>query len=300
MDFQVNQGTSHDLPVGLHRPADFAYVAQLVLPDGLYLMKKTLALMLASSLLAGCSFYTTNSDLRFENTRLDRKLPIPVGEPTEPADQLTFLGWVDAYVQKPNVMAADPTRLQVDHVLAHLAKQRGADAVIHVSYKEAVGMNTLKRLEARGQAVRFNSRHANNKTTPESFTSVAVTTALPPSDKLRLTEQLNTQPVDMQSAYQTPAEQAPATPVAKPLPAAVTTADTATRKQLTDSNYTGQRDALTEQRDRLQLMLNNARFLQKKAEEHNDKDMQNSAMRLIQLLESQQRYFDSQEQDNVR
>ena len=108
----------------------------------------------------GCSTYTTNTDITFASTTLIGQEPeIYVGDITETADKLTFLGAVEAIVKKPNIFDEDPTPKQADIVLAHLGKEKGADAVIHVEYKYGIANG---RITATGQAVKINTTNSYN------------------------------------------------------------------------------------------------------------------------------------------
>lgn len=259
-------------------------------------MKKTLVLLLSASVLAGCSFYTTNvNDIRFESTRMDQRLEIPVGDVEVSADQLTYLGWVDAYVQKPSALEPDPTQEQVNFVLAHIGKQRGADAVIHVTYKEGISLSGRTRLEGRGQAIRIDSLHTENAVTPPAFNSISNNTVAPPASRQRLTDQLSARTAE-------PAATSATVPAATPSASRSNTPPPATSVVITtpDDNTqyrTSRRDKMSEQRERTELMLNNARFLEQKAQEHHDRDMHNATLRLIQQLESQRRFFAEQEEN---
>lgn len=303
-------------------------------------MNKSAVCLLAALLLAGCSHYTTTSkDIRFESTHLHIRTAIPVGDVEYGADEISYLGWVDAFVQKPSALQPDPTKDQVNYVLAHLAKERGADAVIHVTYKESIGVTGLTRLEARGQAIRIDKLHAEDPAKPAEFTSVRTQTLSAASDQKTLREQLadhtaqsintssRTEPVapiaapvatEDSVAYVGPdvpmfIEKAP-TPIRtetddlpvfnhleekkkqeRPAPIGAQAPAKVTPESESFSYTASRRDRMTEQRERTDLMLTNARFLEKKALEHSDKDAMNAALRLIQMLEAQRRFFIEQE-----
>ncbi|MCY4045967.1 MAG: hypothetical protein OXE99_12910 [Cellvibrionales bacterium] len=115
--------------------------------------------------LAGCSNYKTNANLSFAERYPRAEPQIHIGEVDVGNEELDYLGWVDAKVSKPHVLATAPTKAQVNLVLEELAKPLGADAVTFVTYKTGLAGQTI---EARGQAVRFKnpvtrSRYAKMK-----------------------------------------------------------------------------------------------------------------------------------------
>lgn len=287
-------------------------------------MKKTCLLLLAALSIAGCSHYTTNSkDIRFESVNLHIRPAIPVGGDEHPNEKFSYLGWVDAYVQKPSSLQPDPTEAQVNYVLAHLAKERGADAVVHVTYKNSIGITGLTRLEARGQAIRLDKPEAKAGT---QFTPLRVTTVTPLSEQKSLGEKLNELSAPLPPIVPTEANPAPVaadSPIEvlhhdeqpiiaderpvfnhldqpakkKERPAPIGSASIA--KVTPEAEYfsytASRRDKMAEQRERVDLMLNNARFLENKAKESGDRDALNASLRLIQMLESQKRFFIEQE-----
>ena len=116
----------------------------------------TLAL-LAVALTAGCASYRTNSDIEFDSTDLgERKPVIPVGKVDTTGRQTRVIGPVVATVKKLTVNHDDPTREMADIVLAHKAKEMGADAVINVKYEEPkIVVGSWGELRAEGTAIKF-------------------------------------------------------------------------------------------------------------------------------------------------
>ncbi len=125
-------------------------------------MKKQLILIfLSACFISSCSTYKTNSKTTFSSTYLSGQEPvIHVGEITESPDKLTLLGWVEASVSKPSIIAKNPTEEQVDIILAEKGEALGADAIIYVTYKTRIGSLFLNKIEARGQAVKLKDNSA--------------------------------------------------------------------------------------------------------------------------------------------
>lgn len=125
-------------------------------------MQKQLAfLLLSTCILSACSTYKTNSTTTFTSTLLSGQTPaIHVGEIKEKPDKLVLLGWVEASVSKPSILAKNPTQEQANIILAEKGVALGADAIIYVTYKTRVGTLFLEKIEARGQAVKLKDNTA--------------------------------------------------------------------------------------------------------------------------------------------
>ncbi len=110
-------------------------------------------------LLSACSTYHSNSEFEFDSVHLSGQKPaLPIVKKL-PADQITYLGWVEAEVYSPSLFHEAPSQEQVNIVIADKAQRLQADAIMHVEYKDGFTMSAKARLVARGQAVRINAWH---------------------------------------------------------------------------------------------------------------------------------------------
>lgn len=212
-------------------------------------------------------------------------------------------------------------------------QEKNADAVIHVSYKLGGNLSPLTRMVARGQAVLINRKEAppaavagEAEAVPEAMveakleasTDTAAVAAPAPAAGTRVTDtslpasatsadtptvapdnnkQHNALDVEAELAkataritdadrvpYPLPAAAQPATKMPAPAPA-----DPAIR--LYDQLI--ERDLDADRRERIDLILNNVYYLQQKARRYNDKDMQVTTERMIQLLNKLRQSFET-------
>ena len=309
-------------------------------------MKKSLLLLLASVLLASCSTYkTSDSDLTFSSIELNAEPVIPVGDDIDTQGKnIMFLGWIDVFVKKPNILEPDATEEQVNYVLAHTAAKRGANAVIHVSYKAGLNLTGQRKLFGRGQAVYLtpplDQQPSVVEITPSDEVSeqapAQLATPIQEAEKpvveqaqpeivaaeeesaplIIATEDKQSEEVSAISEPEQTFEQTPEQ-IEAPQPQKVSAVliNQATPQQDTKKSdessgviIKAKQDApiasdvplpvqiqsiqgLSDEQNRLQLMLNSARFLEQKARKHKDKDMHRTTLNLIQLLESHQRFL---------
>lgn len=212
----------------------------------------TLALLVG---LCACSNYRTNSHLSFSDRFPYEKPSIPIGKLDVTEDKLTYLGWINAEVTKPVPIAAPPTKEQVNLVLAELGKEKGADAVTFVSYKEGLAGNTLF---GKGQAVKFNTlAHKPHSPQATPATKGSNTIVTPNTTK-------TLSPFDGQLATHAPIEKKAA--VKAP-----------TKRQSAFST------------DSLSLILQNAEYLEKQAKLLNRQDMVLSSKLIQNLIKKQQK-----------
>lgn len=269
-------------------------------------MKKNLILLFCSFFLASCTTYkTSDSDLAFASVHIKQAPVIPVGDMDTDDKAISFLGWIDVFVQKPNMLEPDATKEQVNYVLAHTAEKRGANAVIHVTYKESLNLTGRKKMYGRGQAVRLSNPLEAEPSTPQPFISAKL--AQPTLSEPILAAEANDEamavqaplpsavaPAIVQTAPIAYTEQEPAAAIIQPRSDAIILTSRKTLIGAQQPPVSEQAfDGLSEQANRMQQMLNSARFLEQKAKAHNDKDMYNATLRLIQMLESQQRFFNN-------
>lgn len=260
----------------------------------------TVCLLIA---LTGCSSYRTNTDISFSSTLLSGQKPAMPVDAEVPADQITYLGWVDARVVKPSYFHDAATKEQANIVLAEQAKKLGADAVINVNYKRGINMATLPKLDARGQAVRINAWHIG-----EPDPSVVMAEHAYTSPTLTLPNNGNTHSKPVIDLNAKAAQTAPSLTTTSvdltaivpltatatiPAAASVTSATTAVNT-IPNAANTATTPSMAdpmgidkgEQVNSLNIMLANAKFLQAKAKEHKDKDMYKSASRLVHQIEN--------------
>lgn len=117
---------------------------------------KRIALILILIAFTGCTHYRTNSEIEFDSLNVNGMKPsIPVGTVSVERHKYTVIEKVTAIVKKLFVFNPDPTKEQVDIVLAEKGKEKGADAVINVNYVSGVGMDTWGYIEATGDAIKI-------------------------------------------------------------------------------------------------------------------------------------------------
>ncbi len=216
-----------------------------------FFLMTTLALFMG---LCACSNYRTNSHLSFSDRFPYEKPSIPIGKLDVTEDKLTYLGWINAEVTKPVPIAAPPTKEQVNLVLAELGKEKGADAVTFVSYKEGLAGNTLF---GKGQAVKINTlEHKPHSPMATAGTKGSNTIVTPNTTK-------TLSPFDGQLATHAPIEKAAVKTPTKSQPAFLT--------------------------DSLSLILQNAEYLEKQAKLLNRQDMVLSSKLIQNLIKEQQK-----------
>lgn len=116
---------------------------------------KIVILGLFVSLGSGCASYRTNSDISFESTSgTETATKVEILESGLEKGGYEVIGPVEAVVKKLTVFHKDPTKEQVNVVLAEKASKLNADAVINVKYKSGVGMTTWGYMEGKGEAVK--------------------------------------------------------------------------------------------------------------------------------------------------
>ena len=107
-------------------------------------------------LISGCAAYRSDTEAEFDSSQVSGLPVIHVGEIEETPDKLEYLGWVEATVTRLTHFHDKPTREQVDVALGLKGQERGANAVIYVSYKDDVlGLS----LTGKGQAVKLADEH---------------------------------------------------------------------------------------------------------------------------------------------
>jgi|GEM_PF-4365168 len=287
-------------------------------------MKKTLIILIAGFCIASCSTYkTSDPDLSFTSVDINEDPVIPVGHIDTQGKAINFLGWIDVFVQKPNMIQADANEELVNYVLAHTAAKRGANAVIHVSYKESLNLTGRKKMFGRGQAVLLTHREEEKPAPAKPLLSaelVEPTEAVIPSPAAAETQPVTEPsiPATIEVATEAPIEetqlaeqeQAPveqAIVVTTPPRKVPAESSAIINKQATGGViYTPKKDSpaaektlftnrsyddLSDEQNRMQLMLNTARFIESKIQTLNDKDLHSASSRLIQMLESQQQYL---------
>lgn len=116
---------------------------------------KLFAAFLTLLTLAGCASYRTNADIEFESANvveIDPNFRIIEGDLKDAP--YTPVGPVEAVVSKLTAFHKDPTKEQVNLVLFQQATLLGGNAVIHVKYKEGIGLWTWGYMQANGIAVK--------------------------------------------------------------------------------------------------------------------------------------------------
>lgn len=246
------------------------------------LKSRMAVVLLVTSICSACSTYKTNTDLTFDSVWLSGQVPaVYVGEIENTADQLTFLGWVDAQVNRPSIMHEEPTKEQADIVLAYQAKQLGADAVTHVTYKRGV----LTEMIARGQAVIINS---GNRPQPPSLLPEEATAATDePAAIAPVTDAPRPEPEKVLSPAAVVVAEPP---VIAQNPASPDAAQPTTRAQENPAaTYFG---PLYEPptAEELEEMAKKARLLMDKARVYRDQEIFNNALELLHFIQGQQSF----------
>ena len=90
-----------------------------------------------------CAAYRTNSEVSFETTNIfepdNNKI---ISNNSLPDRKHVSLCSVSAEVKKLTLFHKNPTKEQVDIVLAEKAKRLGADAIVNVTYKKMSGFTS--------------------------------------------------------------------------------------------------------------------------------------------------------------
>ena len=214
---------------------------------------------------SACSTYKSNSDISFRSIHLSGLEPsMPVVD-NAPADQVTYLGWVEAEVRSPSYFHQKPSKEQVNIVLAKKAEALQADAVIHMNYKPGITMSTRAKLTGHGQAVRINAWHIGEPD-PAVVMAEHKTKDLHEKEQLLLT---------------TPEIAARALDQPETLPAApVSTLPILTKPIARTSQHSENKNNM------LNHMLKNAELLKQRAKNYNDRSMYKAASQLTQQIEN--------------
>jgi hypothetical protein len=129
---------------------------------------RIVALCVVSGFFHGCASYRTNADIEFESTNVVEIDPaFQIIEGDLDGVPYTPVGPVEAVVSKLTAFHKDPTKEQVNLVLFQQATVLGANAVIHVKYKEGVGLWTWGYMQANGVAVKTRDDSGQGKGTEE-------------------------------------------------------------------------------------------------------------------------------------
>lgn len=290
-------------------------------------MKKFYSLLLLSLVLTGCSTYkTSNNDILFSRPNIDQQPLIPVGELPLENDQYTFLGWVEAYVQKPAVWKPNATEEQAKFILSYAAQEQDADAVIHISYREKFNYLGLRRLIIRGQAIKLAPEFAaklneqatqtevlkdkesliepTNETVQAAVSEIAIEPDAVIEKPVELSEEalpvvqdnIDTSAIDEILAQQPPENPAPFTgdPVTVTSAAVIIRKKTEEVEEVADACFMfDANESLDEQINETQLMINNAHFLAGRLKKHKDKEALDAVGRLIILLQKQQAFLEA-------
>lgn len=273
-------------------------------------------LLLSTCFISACSTYKTNSETTFTSTLLSGQEPvIHVGEITEKPDKLVLLGWVEASVSKPSVLAKDPTEEQANIILAEKGEALGADAIIYVTYKTRIGTLFLNKIEARGQAVKLKDNTAQlqgikprraiiDPLTPETgpqnteSNTLTETVTKGPEPEIDYTDRNNDEniPDTVEEVMKIKATSAPknAEPVSLKT-AVVEQNNEKEQRRLSELEKQSKSCEATLEDvvayeadyDALNYMIMNADFIMKKSRGLEDEDMQSASLRLMQLLEQQ-------------
>lgn len=254
--------------------------------------------------LAACSTYKTSSnDISFTGTKFYEQPVLPLGDQGLDNQEMRFLGWIESYVLSPSVFKAAPTKQQVNYVLAHQAKQQGADAVLHISYKESFSVTGKTRLTAKGQAIKIRANEdsqsklaAEDKQQPTHLpSSVAIdTTPIPLEQQADSNEDVNAafEENTVTSSDLILERQAEVVKAEPPRSALVLKEEKAEAKNRSGMQLIIHLNQFyDDEMNRMQLMHNNAAYLKQQAQKYNDKAMLNAAERLLEQLEQQQQAF---------
>lgn len=298
--------------------------------------------LLCIFLLASCSTYKTSSkDIIFKGTEFHEKPVIPVGDIKVDSQDMRFLGWIEAFVSGPSMFKPSPTEQQANYVLAHQAKQQGADAVLHLSYKKSFSVTGQSKIVVKGQAIQFkDEREQIVQPEPEAVAKQideeqseqpAIAVIATEASEAQQTDEIET---DLAAEATIVAE--PFSPIAtedtiepeafteefiqvsvkaEPVsssqlvlkreattPTSTTTAPSALvlkQEKPEPKNISGVQlithlnQFYDDEMNRMQLMHNNAKILQRYAQKYNDKAMLNAADRLLDQLEQQMQAFKS-------
>ncbi|MEY8875087.1 MAG: hypothetical protein AB9M60_01145 [Leptothrix sp. (in: b-proteobacteria)] len=112
----------------------------------------TLAVLLIS--LGGCATWPP-APVEYSVTLTEPAAQLIVTTGTLPGRRYSVIGPIEATVQKESIREKDPTRAQVNQLLADKARQLGADAVISVKYTAGANLSSWGYLEAKGMAVKL-------------------------------------------------------------------------------------------------------------------------------------------------
>lgn len=282
-----------------------------------------------SVFISSCSIYKTSSqDIVFTGTEFYEPAVLPMGDMAIDNQNKRFMGWVEAYVTSPGWFKEAPTEQQVNYVLAHQAKQQGADAVMHLSYKKTITATGKSRIIAKGQAIQLlQDKSQQDESFTESFVdeeleqkdSVAVLTA-DTSTKQR--EKFTNESIAASIEHRVEGkfvsglddEQALSDEAMNTVQSSQLLIKQAARYQ---ADKAGSASALLlkpepkeakdtsgvqllsylnqyyqDELNRIQLMQNNALYLKQQALQHKNKAMLNAAERLIEQLDLQKQAFD--------
>lgn len=124
---------------------------------------KPVLLILAIGLigLTGCAPYRTSSNInqlpasnvRTQIATADADVVVYQGD--VPGRKYEKIGYLQVTIKKLTLFHKDPTREQADDALRARAREMGADAVVHATYKSGVGLTTWGYINATGTAIRF-------------------------------------------------------------------------------------------------------------------------------------------------
>ena len=130
-------------------------------------MIRCFCLVLLIFFTSGCATYRTDSAIEFDTTNTKSiTTVIPVGDIDLKNKKVIEIGIVNAVVKKLTLFHDDPTKEQVDIVLAEKAFKMGATAVIDVTYEEGIGWDTWGQIEATGTAIKIKTVDAKPKDEP--------------------------------------------------------------------------------------------------------------------------------------
>lgn len=289
-----------------------------------------LALIVCISVfISSCSIYKTSSqDIVFTGTEFHEKPVLPMGDMAIDNQNKRFMGWIEAYVTSPAWFKKAPTEQQVNYVLAHQAKQQGADAVMHLSYKKTITATGKSRIIAKGQAIQLlQDKTQHDESFTESFVdeeleqkeSVAVLTV---DTSTQQQEQMTSEPIAASVEHR--AEDKPVNDLVDEQALTDEAVNTVQSSQLLvkqAAHYQADKAEPTsalllkpepkeakdtsgvqllsylnqyyqDELNRIQLMQNNALYLKQQALQHKNKAMLNAAERLIEQLDLQKQAFD--------
>ncbi len=107
-------------------------------------------------LVSACTIYFANSEVSFEPTKIvaSGNNKIMSNDSLQDRKHVALCS-VSANVKKLTLFHKNPTKEQVDIILAEKAKRLGADAIVNVTYKLKTGLSSWGILNASGTAIRF-------------------------------------------------------------------------------------------------------------------------------------------------